>query len=176
MPSFHDLASFSLPPPIFFGSRAKLFVRVLVRTCHSSLKPLLLEPQARPSSPLWKPTSPGLSPPGPAPIANSFPCSLSALKPRHMSTPGRMNCAQSMASSNPINGQFQWTRWIIGRVHCRVWAVCLCDCVCLGADDWQPRSPFFHCIFPLTFNEHLPQLKWQGRADQEISGSFPKHQ
>lgn len=133
----------------FFGSRAEIFLRVVVKIP----LPSLASGRPHPLS-AWTPGQfqllpietyiPRPQPPSARPKANSFLCNPSALKPRQLSTPGKMNCAESPVSSN---GQ-----WVVGRIHYRVCVAHTCDWMCLGADDCEAWNTFFHFIFTLTFN------------------------
>ena len=175
--SSHGFYSFSLP---FWGVHRDFFEGFLIKT----LLPLLAA--GRPYSfSAWipaqsqllpmEPISPGPSSSVPDSMADPFLCSPSALKPRAPVNPGKMTCAQLMASSK---GNFRLLGEFIPEcVQCAHDCVCsVWLCVCTGADACQPLSTLFYFIFPLAFNQHLSQLKCKGRADKEIRGSLPKHQ
>lgn len=152
-------------PSIFGGSRTEIFMRILIKI------PLPLLASGRPHPFFaWIPGRSQLLPtwnhiPRPQPLstrptADSFLCNPSALKPEHLSTPGKRTV--------PIDGQFQ-RKFAVGIIPSRECAVC-------AREQIPAASKHSLRCYSSAFNQHLPQLKWQGSADEDISGSLSERQ
>lgn len=143
--SFHDFASFSLLFGAGWGggrwSRAEISMRGLVKIPLPLLglwdaTPLLCLNPRPVLAPSYKTDVLRLQAPILGSMANCFLCNTSTLKPI---TP--FNSWENELC--PINGQFQQTLWILGKIHSRVCVVWVCTWLCVQTSRCLPAIKHF---------------------------------